>query len=338
MSKEKSQFENVTMPTAEGAMAKKKTGPSLPAGFSVGQSLEKEKPVSRAESVKSFLPSFLSQVDLEGKIEKEKKAQMEKEGINYDLYLLIKNKLAGEFREKLERKNLVDQYNIPKCYDILKQCSLADSIKENPKLYTPNSRDLQFISNNLREFFPKIEETDYSSLGVFLNSFIHAYFNSVPQEERNDLKLYLPNTKDLDYIGTELSFGELRVDGVKDFFGFNAHGETVLKAQEVGDFAGFKAHGKALIEAKKVKDYFGFQAHGEAVLKTKKAQDNFGSHAHEKVLIEAETVGWDAGDRITGEAQVLIKKNYASVGDIRRGDSKVILPDGRILKAGESVF
>jgi hypothetical protein len=390
VSKEKSQFENVTMPTIEGG-AVKKTGLTLPAGFSVGKNLEKEKPVSRAESVKSFVPSFQSQVDRAAQEEKETKARIEKEGMNYDLYLLIKEKLAEEFNANLLKSKTFNLYE--EMYDLLKQTSLLNYIKENPKLYTPNSKDIQFIANNLKEFFPEIQEYQYK-LGVFLNSFVYAYFNSVPEEKRKDLKLNLSNTKNLSFIGSELSFGLLKVEEIGMHFGYQAHGSAILEAEkagscagkeaygsvrisvkETGDRFGYQAHGSAILEAEKAKDIaggevyedayisvkeaghnFGYQAHGSAILKAEKAKnfvgersfDNahifikeaeygFGNNAHGSAILEAKKVGDSVGTGMHDDAIITITEKYGSIGVDRKDNSKIILPDGRILKAGESV-
>jgi hypothetical protein len=355
VSKEKSQFENVVLSPAEGGVTKKNTGPGLPAGFSVGQNLEQEQSVLRSETVKSFVPSYQSGADRGAQEEKEKKARVEKEGMNYDLYLLIKEKLVGEFNKRIKEKNLLGETDIQGIYGILKRFPLNDSIKENPELYALNSKDLQFISNNLREFFPKIEEADYSFLGAFVNSFIHAYFNSVPEEERKDLKLFLPNTRGLDYIGTELSFGELEADSAEDLFGFQACGEAVLKAQKVGNRAGYlmcgeakmevveagylfgeKAFGNAILNAQKVGNFAGLGMYGEAKMEIVEASDYFGHTASGNANLKVKKAGNSVGRKMQGKAKIVIVESYVSINEDRKDDSQVILPDGRILRAGDS--
>jgi hypothetical protein len=383
VSKEKSQFENVTMPTAEEGVVKRNAGPKLPADFSVGQNLEKEKPVSRAESVKSFVPSFRPSADRTAQEEKEKKAQIEREGVNYDLYLLIKDKLAGEFKERLEEAKKGDETAGLMVFDYeyvgkelckkTKNLSLDQAIRKNPEQYTPQERDLVFIANNLRELFAEqnISNQDYPRLGIFLNHFIHAYFNSTPKKERKDLKLYLPNTKDLDFIGAELSFGELEVvdvgnnfgDGARGNvklkakkakdnagkwlqdnanleveeaganFGAEASGSAVLMAQEMGFGAGNKMNGLAQIKTKKAGGYFGYGAFGGASLKAAEVGNNAGKRMRGKAIMEIEEAGYNVGEFLWEDAQVIITKKYGSIGGNRRESSQIILPNGQILKS-----
>jgi hypothetical protein len=322
VSKEKSQFENVTMPTAEGGAAKKNTAPALPADFSVGQNLEKEQPVPRAESVKSFMPSHQSQTDRAIQEEKEFRMRMEKEGMNYDLYLLIKEGLASEFEENFWKSRGRD-FHVS--YDILKQTSLPEYIQEDPELYTPNPKDLIFITKNLKELFTdqEIKEKYSDRLGMFVNSFIHAYFNSVPQEKRKDLKLYLPNTKDLTFIGSGLSFGELEVDEAGDQFGRGACGEAVLKARKADNYVGFGMHGNAQMEIGEVKSFFGQSARGEAFLKAQNVGDFAGSDMHGNARMELETAGDFPGSQAYENAEIKIIKE-CGLSAKQKDNAKVI--------------
>jgi hypothetical protein len=354
MSKEKSQFENVTIPTAEGGAAKKNTTPALPANFSLGQNLAQEQPVSRAESVKSFLPTYQSQADMEAQEERKNKARIEKEGMNYDLYLLIKNKLAGEFKKNMSNFIVHSTISI---YETLKNISLQQSIQENPKLYTPNPKDLEFIAKNLKEFFPDSKtDTQYRQFGTFLNVFIHAYFNSIPQEERKNLKLFLPGTKDLDCIGAELNFGELEVKEVGEYFGALAFGNAVLKAKKAKSSAGYKvkdnvclmvdsaygyfgaeASGNAILEAGSVNDYSGYKAKDNVQLTVDRAYGFFGKDASGSAILKAREVGFEAGKGIKENAQIIITEEYGSIGGPRKDNSQIILPNGQVLKAGQII-
>jgi hypothetical protein len=346
VSKEKSQFENVTMPTAEGGMAKKKTGPTLSAGFALGQNLEKEPPVSRAETVKNFVPSHQSQADREAEEEKEIRIQIEKEGMNYDLYLLIKDKMVGEFEKNIEKsRGIASASWFPRDrYELLKKSSLPKLIEENSEIYTPNSKDLRFIVKNLKDFFPKIEESDYPTLGVFLNVFIHAYFNSVDQEKREDLNLLLSNTKNLDFVGTELNFGKLEVEDAGDYFGYYAHGKSVLCAKKVGDSAGYKASDRTLLEIDEAGNNFGKDAHGNSILKARKvgntagysafeesqiiiteeAGNDFGRFAREEAILKARKVGSDAGYKASGKVQILVEEAGDYFGREAYGDAVLV--------------
>jgi hypothetical protein len=361
------------MPTAEGGMAKKKTGPTLSAGFALGQNLEKEPPVSRAESVKSFLPTYQSQADMEAQEERKNKARIEREGMNYDLYLLIKNKLAGEFKGKIleSEGNWGDEL-----YENLSQASLFNYIKDNPEIYTPNEKDVLYIASNLKELLAEqnVSEEDYFKAGGFLNSFIYAYFNSISEEKRKDLKLNLPNTKDLIFIGAELSFGELEVEEAGDYFGYKACGSVILKARKAENCAGYGAHGNARILVEEVGVLFGFEVHGSAILKAKKAGDDTGQEAYDDVQISVEETGDNFGCNVCGSvilkarkaencagygahgnarilveetgddvgvemnenAKITIGKKHGSISDGRRDNAQVVLPDGRVLGSGES--
>jgi hypothetical protein len=330
VSKEKSQFENVTLSPVEGGAVKKNSGPTLPAGFALGKSLEQEQPVSRAESVKSFLPSYRSQEGIFKEEERKLRARLEKEGMNYDLYSLIKNKLAGEFESFLEgngRNFSSSNIGMRVLYLAMKKSSSAEFISNNRELCTPTVQDLVFISKNLEEFFGGIKEEDHPRTGAFLNFFIHAYFDSIPKKERENLKLFLPGTKDLNFIGAKLSFGELEVEEAGDGFGLEAFGNTVLKAENVKNGAGQWAQGDAQVIVDKAENYFGKFAYGRAILKARKVKDcagemakgnaqiivkeaghRFGFMANEHAVLKAKKVANNAGLEAFGNAQITVEE------------------------------